>query len=99
MSIGSKEKISVDYLERLRNLADFLKPAFISDHLCFAQVGLHSSHDLLPLSLTGDNLKNISERLDFVQNYLFKSILIENPSAYVAYRKMNSRNLSSSMSW
>jgi uncharacterized protein (UPF0276 family) len=86
LSIGSKEKISVDYLERLKDLADFLKPAFVSDHLCFTQVGHHNSHDLLPLSLTDDNLKNISERIDFVQNYLGRRVLLENPSVYVAYR-------------
>ncbi|MBI4125958.1 MAG: DUF692 family protein, partial [Deltaproteobacteria bacterium] len=49
LSIGSTDPLNKDYLKRLKALAGLCKPAWISDHLCWACTGGHNSHDLLPL--------------------------------------------------
>lgn len=49
MSIGSVDPLNVEYLKKLKKLINWLKPAWISDHLCWTGVAHANSHDLLPL--------------------------------------------------
>jgi len=52
MSIGSADGIKLDYLHRLKALADRVKPLWVSDHLCWTGLEGFNSHDLLPLPYT-----------------------------------------------
>ena len=52
LSIGSTDPLDRGYLDRLRELAARIEPAWVSDHLCWTSVGGHNSHDLLPLPYT-----------------------------------------------
>jgi uncharacterized protein (UPF0276 family) len=52
LSLGSAEPLRADYLRRLRELVSWVKPARVSDHLCWTAIGGHNSHDLLPLPFT-----------------------------------------------
>ena len=38
LSIGSTDPLDKNYLKRLKKLADKIKPAWVSDHLCWAGV-------------------------------------------------------------
>src|SRR5262245_49642933 len=51
LSIGSTDPLRFDYLEQLKELAKAIKPAWISDHLCWTGVAGVNTHDLLPLPL------------------------------------------------
>lgn len=75
-----------DYLPALRELADFVEPAFVSDHLCWTGFGGRNSHDLLPVAFTRELLALVAERVDRVQEALGRRLLLENASAYVALR-------------
>lgn len=86
MSIGSTDPIDQDYLERLKVLADRIDPAFVSDHLCWASVERKNLHDLLPLPFTEEALGHICTRVDQVQNFLGRRILLENVSSYITYQ-------------
>ena len=52
LSIGSTDPLDQVYLRKLRELAERVQPAWISDHLCWTGVDGVSSHDLLPMPLT-----------------------------------------------
>ena len=57
LSIGSTDPLNFDYLKSLKTLADEVKPAWISDHLCWTGVLTTNSHDLLPLPLNEESHK------------------------------------------
>lgn len=87
MSIGSTDPLDFDYLKDLRKLADRAEPRWISDHLCWTGVDGHNLHDLLPLPYTEDAVTHIVDRVNQVQDFLGRRILLENLSSYVTYHE------------
>jgi hypothetical protein len=85
LSIAGTEPLSPRYLGGLRELSDWVEPPFVSDHLCWTALGGHQSHDLLPIAYTDEVLHHVAARVDRVQETLRRPILLENPSAYVAF--------------
>ncbi|MGY3859039.1 MNIO family bufferin maturase [Aeromonas intestinalis] len=85
MNIGSADPLDMDYLARLRELMRSVEPVWLSDHLCWTGVGGQSSHDLLPLPLTDAVLTHLLDRIDAVQNYLGRPLVLENASTYLAF--------------
>lgn len=85
MSIGSADGIDRAYLDRLCALVDDVDPLFVSDHLCWTRTGGFNSHDLLPLPYTEEALDVVCANVCIAQDVLGRSILIENPSSYVAF--------------
>lgn len=85
LSIGTTDPLDLDYLRRLKALADRIQPVSVSDHLCWAGVGGHSLHDLLPLPFTEEALRHVVERVQRVQERLGRRILLENISTYVTF--------------
>jgi len=85
LSIGSTDPLDEDYLARLRALAARVEPAWVSDHLCWAGVGGHYAHDLLPLPYTEEALDNVARRVHQVQERLGRPIALENVSSYVTF--------------
>jgi len=85
MSIGSSDPLNFEYLQKLRRLADEINPRWISDHLCWTGVLGLNAHDLLPLPLNEDSLEHVIERVNVVQDYLERPLVLENPSSYVTF--------------
>lgn len=85
MSIGSTDPLNTTYLDKLKILIDRVEPAWISDHLCWTTVDHTNSHDLLPLPYNEAAITHIVNRIQAVQDYLGREILIENLSSYVTY--------------
>lgn len=85
MSIGSTDPMDMNYLKRLKKLAADMKPAWVSDHLCWTGVQTRNSHDLLPLPYNEKTLKHVVERIGIVQDYLERPLILENPSTYVTF--------------
>jgi uncharacterized protein (UPF0276 family) len=85
MSIGSSDPLNLDYLKRLKALADEVKPAWISDHLCWTGVLGLNSHDLLPMPLTEESLTHVAGRVRQVQDILERPLILENPSSYIRF--------------
>ncbi|RVU84321.1 DUF692 domain-containing protein [Leucothrix sargassi] len=85
LSLGSVDPLNQDYLHRLKTLADKVKPAWISDHLCWSAVhGMHT-HDLMPLPYNQSTINHVSERIKQVQDFLGHELIIENVSSYLQY--------------
>ena len=87
LSIGSTDPLDWDYLKKLKTLADFVQPAWISDHLCWTGVQGVNTHDLLPLPLTEESLRHVIERVRRVQDFLERPLVLENPSSYLEFKK------------
>jgi len=87
LSLGSADDaLSQRHLAKLKRLVDRVEPTLVSEHLSWSGLGGRHFNDLLPLPLTHDVLALLTERVDRVQNALRRHILVENVSAYVAYR-------------
>ncbi|WP_313537302.1 DUF692 domain-containing protein [Sphingomonas sp.] len=85
MSIGSTDPLDRAYLASLKRLADAIRPAWISDHLCWTGVNGRNTHDLLPLPLTEESLAHVVARVRQVQDLLERPLILENPSSYVRF--------------
>lgn len=86
MSLGGTDALDEAYLGRIRELADRLDIALVSDHLCFTRHRGTDFHDLLPVPYTEEVLAHICDRLRRAQDILGRRLLIENASAYLRYR-------------
>ena len=86
MSIGSVEPLNWDYLKQLRALITRVEPEWISDHLCWTGTNGINLHDLMPLPYTEEAIQHVVNRVEQVQDYLGRRILLENVSSYVSYR-------------
>src|SRR6266481_4668895 len=52
LSLGSTDPIDYDYLAEVRQLAAWVQPHWISDHLCWTGIRGINLHDLMPLPMT-----------------------------------------------
>ncbi len=87
MSIGSADPLDMVYLRRLRELALQIEPEWISDHLCWTGVDGINSHDLLPMPYNEEAIAHVVSRIQQVQDFLGREILIENLSSYVEFKQ------------
>jgi uncharacterized protein (UPF0276 family) len=87
LSIGSVDPLDMDYLSKLKALADTVEPALISDHLCWTGVHGRNAHDLLPLPMTEETVDHVAGRVRQVQDFLGRQILLENTSTYVTFEE------------
>lgn len=87
MSIGSCDPIDKNYLQQLKLLADKIKPRWISDHLCWTGIQGKNMHDLLPLPYTEEAINHVVNRIQQIQEFLGRQILIENVSSYLTYHQ------------
>ena len=85
LSIGSTHPLNFDYLGKLKALAAEVKPAWISDHLCWTGAQGLNSHDLLPVPLNEATLKHVAGRVRQVQDFLERPLILENPSTYLTF--------------
>lgn len=85
LSIGSADSLNFDYLGQLKALAERIEPAWISDHLCWTGINGINLHDLLPLPYTEESIQHVVNRVQVVQDFLGRRILLENVSSYITY--------------
>lgn len=86
MSVGSTDALDWQYLKSLKALADFIKPAWVSDHLCWTGVAGVNTHDLLPMPLTEESLRHVINRVRQIQDFLERPLVLENPSTYLEFK-------------
>jgi uncharacterized protein (UPF0276 family) len=83
LSIGGPHALDVAYLNQVRQLAERVQPAWISDHLCWSRGNAHQLHDLLPLPYTEESLHHVAARVRQVQDVLGRPLVLENVSSYL----------------
>ena len=85
MSIGSSDPLNFDYLTRLKKLATEINALWVSDHICWTGVAGRNTHDLLPIPYNDESLRHLVERVNIVQDFLERPLILENPSSYVTF--------------
>ncbi len=85
LSIGSSAPLDMAYLAKVRDLAARFRPLWVSDHLCWTGMGGINSHDLLPMPLTEASLDHVAGRVEQVQEFLGRPLILENPSSYLEF--------------
>ena len=83
LNIGSSDALDWDYLSTIKTLAQRVEPHIISDHLCWTGVNQHRMHDLLPLPYTEDAIRHVAKRIQDVQDFLGRELVVENLSSYL----------------
>jgi len=87
LSIASTDPLDWGYLRALKALAERVSPHWISDHLCWTGVRGKNTHDLLPVPYTEEAIAHVAARVQAIQDFLGRRILLENVSSYVSYRE------------
>jgi len=85
LSIGGEGALDEAHLARIRHLCDWLNPASFSEHLAWSTHAGAFLNDLLPLPYTAATLARVADHIDRVQDVLGRRMLLENPSAYLAF--------------
>lgn len=86
LSIGGTDPLNKEYLAKVKALAEHVNPKWVSDHLCWTGVHGINLHDLIPLPYTEETIQHVVNRIQQVQDYLGRQILIENVSSYITYK-------------
>lgn len=86
LSIGSTDELDFLYLKKLKELSDRIQPQWISDHLSWTGVDRENIHDLLPLPFTKEAINHLVGRIQRVQDFLGRRILVENVSSYISFK-------------
>jgi len=86
MSLGGVSALDREYLAMLKRMISEYDPILISDHLCFSHHNEHHFNDLLPIPYTEESLTHVSARINEVQDFLGKKILVENVSMYCQFK-------------
>ena len=85
MSLGGAESLDRAHLARWRVLVDRYEPVLVSEHIAWSRFDGLSMHDLLPIPYHRESLDIVCNHVDDMQNALGRTILVENPSSYVAF--------------
>src|SRR3569832_1121021 len=85
MSIGSADGVKMDYLRRLKTLADRVDPLWVSDHLCWTGVEGFNSHKQLPMPYTEKAMDLVCANITRVQDEQERPILMEKTSTYLTF--------------
>ncbi|WP_255724916.1 DUF692 domain-containing protein [Photobacterium sp. OFAV2-7] len=85
LSLGSADPLDRQHLSQLKQLVDEIDPIAVSDHLSWSSVDGQFFNDLLPLPYTEEALVHFCRKVEQVQEYLGRQMLIENPSSYLSF--------------
>lgn len=85
LSLGSSSGVDEAELEQLAVLCERYGPAMVSDHLSWSGSANNRYPDLLPVPYTREALDHFADQVGRVQDRLGRTMLIENPSRYLAF--------------
>jgi uncharacterized protein (UPF0276 family) len=86
LSLGSAEGLDQAHLDRIRQVAERIEPALMSEHIAWSVSNGTYLADLLPLPMTEEALDVVCRHVDQMQSTLRRKILVENPSTYMQFR-------------
>jgi uncharacterized protein (UPF0276 family) len=85
-SVGSADGLDAMHLDRIRQVAERIEPALMSEHIAWSMSSDTYLADLLPLPMTDEALVVVCRNVDQMQSTLKRTILVENPSTYLQFR-------------
>jgi hypothetical protein len=82
LSVGSATPIDYDYLRSVRRILEVSKAPYQSDHLCMSRMpGINMGH-LTPIWLTRSLLELVVRKVDAIQSFLGKPLVLETITYY-----------------
>lgn len=85
LSLGSADPLDREHLRKLKRLVQWSQPALVSEHLSWGSIDGTFLNDLLPLPYTREALDLLCARVDELQEFLGRQVLIENISSYLQF--------------
>lgn len=85
LSLGSSEDPCVHHLQKLKTLVDLIEPGLISEHISWGKHSNVHTNELLPIPYNSEALGVFSKNVLITQDFLQRSILVENPSSYLQF--------------
>ena len=86
MSIGAADGVELDYLRKVKALADRIQPLWVSDHLCWTGPGPEQLHDLYPRPYTDEAARHVVAQIQRAQDVLQRQLVLENVSSYIDFK-------------
>ncbi len=86
MSIGAAGGVDMDYLRKVKALADRIEPLWVSDHLCWTGPGPEQLHDLYPMPYTDEAARHVVAQIQRAQDVLQRQLVLENVSSYIDFK-------------
>ena len=86
LNLASAEPLNRRYLDELKELIGFTDPWLVTDHLCWTGLGGLNTFDLLPFPLNRESFTLVAEKVAQVQDFLGRSIALENITYYAEPR-------------
>jgi len=86
LSLGSVDPLDARHLASLKRIVERFEPAVVSEHLAWGTFAGRAFNDLLPMPYTEEARRHLVRRIDQVQEYLGRRILIENVSSYLEFK-------------
>ncbi len=85
LNLGGIDEYDTNTLSKFKYIYDRFSPEWISDHLCWSSHNGMYHHDLMPIPRTTEALEHIVRRIDFLQNFFKRSLVIENITQYIRF--------------
>ena len=82
LSIGSYEELNIDFLKKLKTFLDDYEIEHYSEHISFSSLEGRQTYELLPIPMTQEMIQRVSQKVDFVQNFLQRELILENATYY-----------------
>ena len=90
LSIGSNTPLDMKHLQNIKTFLDDYEIDYYSEHLSFCSLDNKQLYELLPLPMTNNMITYLVDRIDAVQNFLGRSLSLENASYYyMPYAEMD----------
>ena len=86
LNLGGISRFDIGLLGKYKDLYDKYQPKLITDHLCWSEHGGRFHHDLLPIVKTKEALKNVCERVSYLQDFFQRELCLENITSYIDYK-------------
>lgn len=87
LNIAHHSGLNYSYMKKMKELVTQFDPMVISDHLCWTGALESNLHNLLPFPYNDETLEFLISRVDEVQNFMGRELVLENLSAYFDYKE------------
>ena len=83
LSIGSSDKLDVEFVKSVKHFLDTNHIALYSEHLSYCS-GQGHMYDLMPIPFTEEAIRHVVKRIKQVQDIIERPLVLENVSYYMA---------------
>ena len=84
LSIGSPGEIETPFLDQLKQFFAEIPVVLYSEHLSYSKCNNAHLFDLMPIPFRQEAVDHIVDRINFVQDYLGRQLVLENVSYYTS---------------